>query len=395
MAIEFTKIKIEDCDFILKIRNDDSTRHFLHNSQKFSKSEFQKWFNKENPEWIKVAHDGVPVGYMRTVVNYPDIEIGMDLCPTHRGKGYAKAAYEKLLKNLKFKLYRKATLRVLKSNTVAFNLYKKLGFETKEETNTDFYMELQLNKRVGKSAKVICTWYGARRGAFSGEYWRPEHNIKMFNYWWDVEKKLAYGSPMDIILINNSFKEPSECDDFINSLEGVSTPNGVVKTFSRPNIGGSFGAFDFIFDKFKNDYDYWFFLEDDHIILKNGILADALEQFKALDAEIGFYGVVGCQETHCNGGCGITSRSILEDLEKLNYSHFLMRNALPFYGAKGLTRQHEIEGEVPFTNLIKKKLELKLYCPKIENMILSWKQTKKRGIEFPARVVTHDERFKI
>ena len=80
---------------------------------------------------------------------------------------------------------------------------------------------------------------------------------------------------------------------------------------------------------------------------------------------------------------------------RLNYSHFLRRNALPFYGEKGLTRQHEIEGEVPFTNLIKKKLELKLYCPKIENMILSWKQTKKRGIEFPARVVTHDERFKI
>ena len=136
-------------------------------------------------------------------------------------------------------------------------------------------------------------------------------------------------------------------------------------------------------------------MEDDHIILKNGILADALEQFKALDAEIGFYGVVGCQETHCNGGCGVTSRSILEAVQSLNYSQFLKRNSLPFYAAEGITRQHEIEGEVPFTNLIKKKLNLEFYCPKIKKMILSWKQVKRRGIDFPERVVTHDEQFKI
>ena len=395
MDLDFKKVTVEDCDFILKIRNDDSTRHFLHNSQKFSSAQFKKWFAKENPEWIKVIHRDVEVGYMRTVISYPDVEIGMDVCPTHRGKGYAKEAYQKLLKNLKLKLYRKATLRVLKSNKIAFNLYKKLGFQVEEETKEDFYMEFPLNEYVGKSAKVICTWYGARRGAFNGRKWYPEDNLEMLKYWWNVEKNLDYGSPMDIILVNNSFEEASPCQDFINTLEGQVTPNGIVKTFSRDNIGGSFGAFDFIFNKLKSCYDYWFFLEDDYIILKQGILKDALEHFKRLDSEIGFYGVVGCQETHCNGGCGITSRSILEDLEKLNYSHFLRRNALPFYGEKGLTRQHEIEGEVPFTNLIKKKLELKLYCPKIENMILSWKQTKKRGIEFPARVVTHDERFKI
>lgn len=28
MGIEFAKVKVEDCDFILKIRNDDSTRSF-------------------------------------------------------------------------------------------------------------------------------------------------------------------------------------------------------------------------------------------------------------------------------------------------------------------------------------------------------------------------------
>ena len=42
--------------------------------------------------------------------------------------------FQVLVKNLKLKLYRKATLRVLKSNKIAFNLYKKLGFQVEEET---------------------------------------------------------------------------------------------------------------------------------------------------------------------------------------------------------------------------------------------------------------------
>ena len=69
----------------------------------------------------------------------------MDIAPNHRGKGYAKAAYRKLLESLTFKMYNKATLRVLKSNFVALSLYKKLGFKIKEETDNDLYMELELN----------------------------------------------------------------------------------------------------------------------------------------------------------------------------------------------------------------------------------------------------------
>ena len=184
MHISFKKVKVEDCDFILKIRNDDSTRAFLHNSSTFSKDEFKSWFCSKKPDWLKVIANEKEVGYIRTVIDYPDIEIGMDISPDNRGKGYAKAAYKKLLKNLKYKCYRKATLRVLKANDIAFNLYKKLGFKTIEETENDFYMEFPLNKFTGKAAKVICTWYGGRRGSFGGEGWNPEHNLEMFEYWW-------------------------------------------------------------------------------------------------------------------------------------------------------------------------------------------------------------------
>ena len=248
MGIEFAKVKVEDCDFILKIRNDDSTRSFLHDSRKFSKTEFKKWFKSKNPDWLKILYNDEEVGYVRTVSTYPSIEIGMDISPNHRGKGYAKAAYRKLLESLTFKMYNKATLRVLKSNFVALSLYKKLGFKIKEETDNDLYMELELNTLKGKAAKVICTWYGSRRGNFAGKKWTSEDNLEMLKYWWNKEKEIDYGYPTDIILVNNIYPQDKHCGDFIYSLKNEITKNGRIRIFSRENIGASFGAFDFAFN---------------------------------------------------------------------------------------------------------------------------------------------------
>jgi len=392
VRISFKKIKIEDCDFILKIRNDDSTRRFLHDSQKFSKDEFKNWFESKSPDWLKILHNDEEVGYIRTVSSYPSIEIGMDISPNHRGKGYAKAAYRKLLESLTFKMYHKATLRVLKSNFVALSLYEKLGFKIKEETDNDLYMELELNTLKGKAAKVICTWYGPRRGNFAGKKWAAEDNLEMLKYWWNKEKEIDYGHPTDIILVNNIYPQDKQCGDFIHSLKNEITKNGRIRIFSRENIGASFGAFDFAFNKFENEYDYWFFIEDDQIILKNKILSNAMDLMSSIDNKIGFYGVVGCQKTHCNGGCGITTRSILKAIKNLNYSEELSRSCLPFHFDRGVDLGHEKKGEIPFTNLIKKKLGLDFYCPKEEAIVLSWKQNKHRGIEFPQRVLLHDQR---
>ena len=392
MGIEFAKVKVEDCDFILKIRNDDSTRSFLHDSRKFSKTEFKKWFKSKKPDWLKILYNDEEVGYVRTVSSYPNIEIGMDIAPNHRGKGYAKAAYRKLLESLTFKMYNKATLRVLKSNFVALSLYKKLGFKIKEETDNDLYMELELNTLKGKAAKVICTWYGSRRGNFAGKKWTPEDNLEMLKYWWNKEKEIDYGHPTDIILVNNIYPQDKHCGDFIYSLKNEITINGRIRIFSRENIGASFGAFDFAFNEFENEYDYWFFIEDDQIILKNKILSNAVDLMLSIDNKIGFYGIVGCQETHCNGGCGITTRSILKAVQNLNYSEELSRGCLPFHFESGVNLSHERKGEIPFTNLIKKKLGLDFYCPKEEAIVLSWKQNKHRGIEFPQRVLLHDQR---
>ena len=62
--------------------------------------------------------DNIPVGYIRT--NGSDI--GCDIHPNHRKKGYAKMAYLKIMENME-----SATLWVFDDN-FAKDLYLKIGF---------------------------------------------------------------------------------------------------------------------------------------------------------------------------------------------------------------------------------------------------------------------------
>ena len=156
----------QDLEWFIKIRNDDSTRKFLQNDNKHSLAEAHEWFDKlynvddqgivkdpyliiyyiqrqyfsqedmdgntrfrNNKTYIEFEH---AVGYIRqyeTEINgetYP--EIGADIDPRHRKRGYAKAAYINRLKELKT-----ASLWVFEDN-FARNLYFDLGFRDNGKT---------------------------------------------------------------------------------------------------------------------------------------------------------------------------------------------------------------------------------------------------------------------
>ena len=130
--ITFRKMDQLDGEFVLEIRNDDSTRLFLNNSEKFSLQGFTIWYNIEHPYWLIAYHKDKPFGYVRT--NYKDkekgtIQIGMDIHPNHRGKKLSKPTYIKLFSFLKSEGYEKVWLEVLDYNTVAHGIYLSLGFK--------------------------------------------------------------------------------------------------------------------------------------------------------------------------------------------------------------------------------------------------------------------------
>ena len=128
-----------DGEFVLEIRNDDSTRSRLHNPSKFTLDQFSRFYKSKSPWWLIASCNGEDFGYFRT--DYVDrknksIQVGMDIHPNHRGKGLAKASYKKLFNHLKVEGFEIVWLEVLKSNTLAHSVYKKLGFT---ETNRTEY----------------------------------------------------------------------------------------------------------------------------------------------------------------------------------------------------------------------------------------------------------------
>jgi RimJ/RimL family protein N-acetyltransferase len=109
----------EHLDFLLEIRNEDSTRNNLENNSIFTLEDGEKWFETLNSPWYLIINDDILVGYLRT----NDDEIGCDIHPNHRRNGYAREAYKLILKEMDT-----AYLWVFDDNFAKI-LYQELGFK--------------------------------------------------------------------------------------------------------------------------------------------------------------------------------------------------------------------------------------------------------------------------
>ena len=116
--IHLNPLTENDLPFLLEVRNDESTRQFLEHDSKFTLKEALKWFREGQPKWYIIKVNRIPVGYIRTLGD----EVGCDIHPDFRKRGYAKMAYKIYLQNKDY-----ASLWVFEDN-FAKNLYEKLGF---------------------------------------------------------------------------------------------------------------------------------------------------------------------------------------------------------------------------------------------------------------------------
>lgn len=107
-----------DLPFVLQIRNDDTTRINLENNSIFTIEECKNWFSNTKPEWYIIEVENKSVGYIRT----NNHEVGIDIHPNYRKRGYARKAYKLYLKDKNH-----ASLWVFVDN-FAKTLYTELGF---------------------------------------------------------------------------------------------------------------------------------------------------------------------------------------------------------------------------------------------------------------------------
>jgi RimJ/RimL family protein N-acetyltransferase len=368
-----------DLESVINIRNDPDTYKFLHTPKTYTLEESQEWFKKTNPIWYMIVCDSVSVGYMRTSNwNYEDrsLWIGCDIDKQYRRRGIAFSAYTKFIDMLKNCHWNTVKLSVLKSNPNAYALYKKLGFKTFEELDDSYNMQLSLNTfaNTRKGVKVIACYFGNRR--FDSANHNP-HDAKdvydMLQFMWKMEQNEDQGYPHDVCFVHNELlptdpvsnsENVQKCKDFLLNIDGKPTANGKAIVINRQNIGISFGAFDHAFNLLKENYDFWFFTEDDQVIVKENTFKNALKILHLPKTQAnGYVATVGVNRSWgpgVNGGCGVTTREILQKVTETHFSGYLNRGSLPFYynpspanqSVQTVTMDHLWAGEVMFTKVI-------------------------------------------
>lgn len=112
------ELSINDLPFLLEVRNDERTRVNLENDSVFTLAQCEEWFLVRKPKWFIIEIDDNSVGYVRT----NGVEVGIDIHPNFRRKGYAREAYKLYLKDKEY-----ATLWVFVDNFAKI-LYTELGF---------------------------------------------------------------------------------------------------------------------------------------------------------------------------------------------------------------------------------------------------------------------------
>ena len=396
--LSLSRMRLADLEAVLEIRNHPSTLEMLHHPQAFTLEECKKWFQEQRPQWLMVRDDNTILGYVRTSdwnLEERKITIGCDIHPAHRRKGYATQVYGQLLPLLAECGWRFVDMRVLKKNGPALGLYDKLGFRKAEETADDVRLMLRVSvaqKRPGdgKGVKVTACWFGDRRG-------RPTNSreaLEMSQIMWGFDSRIDYGMPMDTLYVHNVAPSPPRLYDFydegvkwIRSLDGRKTPNGVVRVFERENIGLSFGAFSHAFRQFRQEYGFWLFGEDDQIIMRDGVMGQAMSQLMLPAPKTGFVATAGvCPygpqfPPHCHGGCGVSTREVIGHVCENNFSKILQTGCLPYWhndGTPGYGADYTSSGEIEFTNIFH-RLGFKLDNIEMDDIIMSWQEVGRRN----------------
>lgn len=166
------------------------------------------------------------------------------------------------------------------------------------------------------------------------------------------------GERLDIIIVNSDsgFREGNE---YLDAIDGCKTNYGTIRVLHKPNNNGwSFGAFNYAYEKFKNEYDYWMFTEDDILIGGDKYYFEAMEKLNASNDNAFVAMVKVCNHSggqHAGGGIGLTNKKYLDMvIEKYKcLPHF---RGVDDKSTEVRHRRAEViqHGEIPFTNVFTK-----------------------------------------
>lgn len=159
-----------------------------------------------------------------------------------------------------------------------------------------------------KCAKVIVFYFGSRRSG--------SNNTSITNLLPEIlynELKIDKGTPTDTFFVVN-LSGTSE-DHQLDKYNGLATKNGFIRVLKRDNIGLSFGGYLDTFNQHASEYDYWFFVEDDVIVYKEGYVQEFIKELNNSEATFVALSPINTYiKPHCGGGCGLTSTKYMKEV---------------------------------------------------------------------------------
>ncbi len=190
-----------------------------------------------------------------------------------------------------------------------------------------------------KAAKIIATCFKSKEiiektrltgdplGYFyhSQNFTNTNDIINLLKKHIDLENKFDPGFKRDLIIVNADIGS-DKGNKFIEEINNKKINGGKIISYTRNNYGLSYGSYNDAFLKFKNDYEYFLFTEDDWLIINDNYLKVGIDILNS-DKKYGMIPYVNVTKIHkshwknlnlnkknaigCHGGVGLSSTKIL------------------------------------------------------------------------------------
>ena len=168
----------------------------------------------------------------------------------------------------------------------------------------------------------------------SQNFTTTKDTIDLLNFQIDMENKYSPGLDRDLIVVNSDVGS-EDGNKFITNLKERKINDGKLLSFTRKNVGLSYGAYSDAFLKFRNEYDFFLFIEDDLITAKKNYLKIGMERWQQTK-NCGFVAFFGLSKVNkgwwqkadlnennsvsAYSGCGLSSSSVLNKIvDKIGY----------------------------------------------------------------------------
>ena len=174
-----------------------------------------------------------------------------------------------------------------------------------------------------RCCNVIAFWSGIRANK-SYHLERDDYDMQpLVEYLYHIHKTIDGGMDYDTIIVCNLNPDSPPAEELLKTLDGKKSKNGKFIIEFRENQSISFGAYNHAYQKYKDDYDYFFFTEDDHIYNRENWYKVLYDKFNSKE-NIGYVAAKGVGKEygpHAHGGLGLTSTEVLNKLANLGSEH--------------------------------------------------------------------------